>query len=175
MTCKYFYKLLWALLLCIPPVHLMVALQFHCWNILCCKWFNNSWNLMSRHMLNVIYGFSWVCLVEVWEKEFDPIMVILRTVYRRDVQSAMDRYSALWVATSGLHEHLLIIVTSWWPLLEPLLPGCIRILWHQINRLFSVISVSSSVKMWARWCVLSMFFALEKSVWGSVPDAGASN
>ncbi|XP_066544648.1 E3 ubiquitin-protein ligase ubr3 isoform X2 [Amia ocellicauda] len=31
---------------------------------------------------------------EVWEKEFDPIMVILRTVYRRDVQSAMDRYSA---------------------------------------------------------------------------------
>lgn len=34
-------------------------------------------------------------LAEVWEKEFDPIMVILRTVYRRDVQSAMDRYSAL--------------------------------------------------------------------------------
>ncbi|XP_026128546.1 E3 ubiquitin-protein ligase ubr3 isoform X2 [Carassius auratus] len=31
---------------------------------------------------------------EVWEKEFDPIMVILRTVYRRDVQSAMDRYGA---------------------------------------------------------------------------------
>uniref|UniRef100_A0A8C6Q7G2 E3 ubiquitin-protein ligase n=1 Tax=Nothobranchius furzeri TaxID=105023 RepID=A0A8C6Q7G2_NOTFU len=31
---------------------------------------------------------------EVWEKEFDPIMVVLRTVYRRDVQSAMDRYSA---------------------------------------------------------------------------------
>lgn len=34
-------------------------------------------------------------VAEVWEKEFDPIMVILRTVYRRDVQSAMDRYSAL--------------------------------------------------------------------------------
>lgn len=34
-------------------------------------------------------------LAEVWEKEFDPIMVVLRTVYRRDVQSAMDRYSAL--------------------------------------------------------------------------------
>ena len=32
---------------------------------------------------------------KVWEKEFDPIMVILRTVYRRDVQSAMDRYAAL--------------------------------------------------------------------------------
>ncbi|XP_039613525.1 E3 ubiquitin-protein ligase ubr3 isoform X3 [Polypterus senegalus] len=31
---------------------------------------------------------------EVWEREFDPIMVILRTVYRRDVQSAMDRYTA---------------------------------------------------------------------------------
>ncbi|XP_041933133.1 E3 ubiquitin-protein ligase ubr3 isoform X1 [Alosa sapidissima] len=31
---------------------------------------------------------------KVWEKEFDPIMVILRTVYRRDVQSAMDRYAA---------------------------------------------------------------------------------
>ncbi len=40
-----------------------------------------------------------VCFpAEVWEKEFDPIMVILRTVYRRDVQSAMDRYAALWVS-----------------------------------------------------------------------------
>ncbi|XP_051885288.1 LOW QUALITY PROTEIN: E3 ubiquitin-protein ligase ubr3 [Pristis pectinata] len=29
---------------------------------------------------------------DVWNLEFDPIMVILRTVYRRDVQSAMDRY-----------------------------------------------------------------------------------
>ncbi|RXN07156.1 E3 ubiquitin- ligase UBR3-like protein [Labeo rohita] len=33
---------------------------------------------------------------DVWEKEFDPIMVILRTVYRRDVQSAMDRYAAFF-------------------------------------------------------------------------------
>ncbi|XP_024244729.1 E3 ubiquitin-protein ligase ubr3 isoform X1 [Oncorhynchus tshawytscha] len=39
---------------------------------------------------------------EVWEKEFDPIMVILRTVYRRDVQSAMDRYSA-FLKQSGMH------------------------------------------------------------------------
>lgn len=40
--------------------------------------------------------FLCVCFpAEVWEKEFDPIMVILRTVYRRDVQSAMDRYTAL--------------------------------------------------------------------------------
>uniref|UniRef100_A0AAR2JE95 E3 ubiquitin-protein ligase n=1 Tax=Pygocentrus nattereri TaxID=42514 RepID=A0AAR2JE95_PYGNA len=39
---------------------------------------------------------------EVWEKEFDPIMVILRTVYRRDVQSAMDRYSA-FLKQSGIH------------------------------------------------------------------------
>ncbi|XP_078537716.1 E3 ubiquitin-protein ligase UBR3 isoform X2 [Lissotriton helveticus] len=31
---------------------------------------------------------------EVWDTEFDPVMVILRTVYRRDVQSAMDRYAA---------------------------------------------------------------------------------
>ncbi|KAM4698256.1 LOW QUALITY PROTEIN: E3 ubiquitin-protein ligase UBR3 [Rhinophrynus dorsalis] len=31
---------------------------------------------------------------EVWDQEFDPVMVVLRTVYRRDVQSAMDRYSA---------------------------------------------------------------------------------
>uniref|UniRef100_A0A8C3D924 E3 ubiquitin-protein ligase n=1 Tax=Corvus moneduloides TaxID=1196302 RepID=A0A8C3D924_CORMO len=31
---------------------------------------------------------------QVWDKEFDPVMVILRTVYRRDVQSAMDRYTA---------------------------------------------------------------------------------
>lgn len=34
-------------------------------------------------------------LAEVWDMEFDPVMVILRTVYRRDVQSAMDRYTAL--------------------------------------------------------------------------------
>ncbi|GAB1286409.1 E3 ubiquitin-protein ligase UBR3 [Apodemus speciosus] len=33
---------------------------------------------------------------EVWDQEFDPVMVILRTVYRRDVQSAMDRYTALF-------------------------------------------------------------------------------
>uniref|UniRef100_A0A8P4GKC7 E3 ubiquitin-protein ligase n=1 Tax=Dicentrarchus labrax TaxID=13489 RepID=A0A8P4GKC7_DICLA len=39
---------------------------------------------------------------EVWEKEFDPIMVVLRTVYRRDVQSAMDRYSA-FLKQSGIH------------------------------------------------------------------------
>uniref|UniRef100_A0A3P9AIH4 E3 ubiquitin-protein ligase n=1 Tax=Esox lucius TaxID=8010 RepID=A0A3P9AIH4_ESOLU len=39
---------------------------------------------------------------EVWEKEFDPIMVVLRTVYRRDVQSAMDRYSA-FLKQSGMH------------------------------------------------------------------------
>ncbi|XP_073161887.1 E3 ubiquitin-protein ligase UBR3 isoform X6 [Lepidochelys kempii] len=31
---------------------------------------------------------------DIWDKEFDPVMVILRTVYRRDVQSAMDRYTA---------------------------------------------------------------------------------
>ncbi|XP_061579524.1 E3 ubiquitin-protein ligase ubr3 isoform X2 [Cololabis saira] len=39
---------------------------------------------------------------EVWEKEFDPIMVILRIVYRRDVQSAMDRYSA-FLKQYGIH------------------------------------------------------------------------
>uniref|UniRef100_A0A671YUB5 E3 ubiquitin-protein ligase n=1 Tax=Sparus aurata TaxID=8175 RepID=A0A671YUB5_SPAAU len=39
---------------------------------------------------------------EVWEKEFDPIMVVLRTVYRRDVQSAMDRYSA-FLKQCGIH------------------------------------------------------------------------
>ncbi|XP_012826537.1 E3 ubiquitin-protein ligase UBR3 isoform X2 [Xenopus tropicalis] len=31
---------------------------------------------------------------DIWDQEFDPVMVILRTVYRRDVQSAMDRYTA---------------------------------------------------------------------------------
>ncbi|KAJ8351977.1 hypothetical protein SKAU_G00234530 [Synaphobranchus kaupii] len=40
---------------------------------------------------------------EVWEKEFDPIMVILRTVYRREVQSAMDRYTA-FLKQSGIHS-----------------------------------------------------------------------
>uniref|UniRef100_A0A672SMC3 E3 ubiquitin-protein ligase n=1 Tax=Sinocyclocheilus grahami TaxID=75366 RepID=A0A672SMC3_SINGR len=36
------------------------------------------------------------------DNEFDPIMVILRTVYRRDVQSAMDRYAA-FLKQSGVH------------------------------------------------------------------------
>nr|XP_023661529.1 E3 ubiquitin-protein ligase UBR3 isoform X3 [Paramormyrops kingsleyae] len=40
---------------------------------------------------------------EVWEKEFDPIMVVLRTVYRRDVQSAMDRYAA-FLKQTGMHS-----------------------------------------------------------------------
>uniref|UniRef100_UPI003590070B E3 ubiquitin-protein ligase UBR3 isoform X3 n=1 Tax=Myxine glutinosa TaxID=7769 RepID=UPI003590070B len=30
----------------------------------------------------------------VWDVEFDPVSVILRAVYRRDMQSAMDRYTA---------------------------------------------------------------------------------
>ncbi|KAJ3592561.1 hypothetical protein NHX12_007688 [Muraenolepis orangiensis] len=45
---------------------------------------------------------------EVWEKEFDPIMVVLRTVYRRDVQSAMDRYAA-FLKQSGVDS------TNPWP------------------------------------------------------------
>lgn len=30
---------------------------------------------------------------EVWEKDFDPVHVSLRAIYRRDMQSAMDRYT----------------------------------------------------------------------------------
>uniref|UniRef100_A0A670HWY6 E3 ubiquitin-protein ligase n=1 Tax=Podarcis muralis TaxID=64176 RepID=A0A670HWY6_PODMU len=40
---------------------------------------------------------------EVWDKEFDPVMVILRTVYRRDVQSAMDRYTAFLKQSGKVH------------------------------------------------------------------------
>uniref|UniRef100_A0A8D0C5S4 E3 ubiquitin-protein ligase n=1 Tax=Salvator merianae TaxID=96440 RepID=A0A8D0C5S4_SALMN len=40
---------------------------------------------------------------EVWDKEFDPVMVILRTVYRRDVQSAMDRYTAFLKQSGKCH------------------------------------------------------------------------
>ncbi|XP_066542189.1 E3 ubiquitin-protein ligase ubr3 isoform X3 [Hoplias malabaricus] len=64
---------------------------------------------------------------EVWEKEFDPIMVILRTVYRRDVQSAMDRYAA-FLKQSGIHTG-----NPWPPykertLLHPCYRGLIRLL-----------------------------------------------
>lgn len=48
--------------------------------------------------MNQLLQNTYLCFfqtAEVWEKEFDPIMVVLRTVYRRDVQSAMDRYGAL--------------------------------------------------------------------------------
>uniref|UniRef100_A0A3Q3J047 E3 ubiquitin-protein ligase n=1 Tax=Monopterus albus TaxID=43700 RepID=A0A3Q3J047_MONAL len=64
---------------------------------------------------------------EVWEKEFDPIMVVLRTVYRRDVQSAMDRYSA-FLKQSGIHTG-----NPWPPYkertpLHPCYKGLIRLL-----------------------------------------------
>ncbi|XP_069053181.1 E3 ubiquitin-protein ligase ubr3 isoform X3 [Lepisosteus oculatus] len=64
---------------------------------------------------------------EVWEKEFDPIMVILRTVYRRDVQSAMDRYSA-FLKQSGIFSG-----NPWPPYkertpLHPCYKGLIRLL-----------------------------------------------
>ncbi|KAK9537595.1 hypothetical protein VZT92_005199 [Zoarces viviparus] len=64
---------------------------------------------------------------EVWEKEFDPIMVVLRTVYRRDVQSAMDRYSA-FLKQSGMHTG-----NPWPPYkertaLHPCYKGLIRLL-----------------------------------------------
>uniref|UniRef100_A0A803SLR3 E3 ubiquitin-protein ligase n=1 Tax=Anolis carolinensis TaxID=28377 RepID=A0A803SLR3_ANOCA len=39
----------------------------------------------------------------IWDKEFDPVMVILRTVYRRDVQSAMDRYTAFLKQSGKVH------------------------------------------------------------------------
>nr|XP_016852246.1 PREDICTED: E3 ubiquitin-protein ligase UBR3 [Anolis carolinensis] len=42
-------------------------------------------------------------IAEVWDKEFDPVMVILRTVYRRDVQSAMDRYTAFLKQSGKVH------------------------------------------------------------------------
>uniref|UniRef100_A0A8C5DFB6 E3 ubiquitin-protein ligase n=1 Tax=Gouania willdenowi TaxID=441366 RepID=A0A8C5DFB6_GOUWI len=64
---------------------------------------------------------------EVWEKEFDPIMVILRTVYRRDVQSAMDRYTA-FMKQFGIHTG-----NPWPPYkertpLHPCYKGLIRLL-----------------------------------------------
>uniref|UniRef100_A0A8C6V8X7 E3 ubiquitin-protein ligase n=1 Tax=Naja naja TaxID=35670 RepID=A0A8C6V8X7_NAJNA len=39
----------------------------------------------------------------IWDEEFDPVMVILRTVYRRDVQSAMDRYTAFLKQSGKVH------------------------------------------------------------------------
>ncbi|XP_054888278.1 E3 ubiquitin-protein ligase ubr3 isoform X1 [Poeciliopsis prolifica] len=64
---------------------------------------------------------------EVWEKEFDTIMVVLRTVYRRDVQSAMDRYSA-FLKQYGIHTG-----NPWPPYkertpLHPCYKGLIRLL-----------------------------------------------
>uniref|UniRef100_A0AAQ5XKR5 E3 ubiquitin-protein ligase n=1 Tax=Amphiprion ocellaris TaxID=80972 RepID=A0AAQ5XKR5_AMPOC len=60
-------------------------------------------------------------------KEFDPIMVVLRTVYRRDVQSAMDRYSA-FLKQFGIHTG-----NPWPPYkertpLHPCYKGLIRLL-----------------------------------------------
>lgn len=50
------------------------------------------------------------CEGEIWDQEFDPVMVILRTVYRRDVQSAMDRYTALWVLILLLTCNILVYI-----------------------------------------------------------------
>uniref|UniRef100_A0A803T6Q2 E3 ubiquitin-protein ligase n=1 Tax=Anolis carolinensis TaxID=28377 RepID=A0A803T6Q2_ANOCA len=41
--------------------------------------------------------------LNVFHPEFDPVMVILRTVYRRDVQSAMDRYTAFLKQSGKVH------------------------------------------------------------------------
>uniref|UniRef100_A0ABM5EWZ9 E3 ubiquitin-protein ligase n=1 Tax=Pogona vitticeps TaxID=103695 RepID=A0ABM5EWZ9_9SAUR len=64
---------------------------------------------------------------EVWDKEFDPVMVILRTVYRRDVQSAMDRYTAFLKQSGKVHGN------PWPPykkrtLLHPSYKGLTRLL-----------------------------------------------
>ena len=32
---------------------------------------------------------------ELWETDFDPVHVLLRAVYKKDFQSAMDRYTDL--------------------------------------------------------------------------------
>ncbi|EMP38682.1 E3 ubiquitin-protein ligase UBR3 [Chelonia mydas] len=45
-----------------------------------------------RHAVDLLEYYR--SYADIWDKEFDPVMVILRTVYRRDVQSAMDRYTA---------------------------------------------------------------------------------
>ncbi|XP_059822600.1 E3 ubiquitin-protein ligase ubr3 isoform X1 [Hypanus sabinus] len=64
---------------------------------------------------------------DVWDLEFDPIMVILRTVYRRDVQSAMDRYMGFLKQTGKFNGN------PWPPyreraLLNPSYKGLTRIL-----------------------------------------------
>ncbi|XP_069791779.1 E3 ubiquitin-protein ligase ubr3 isoform X2 [Narcine bancroftii] len=64
---------------------------------------------------------------DVWNIEFDPIMVILRTVYRRDVQSAMDRYMGFLKQTGKFDGN------PWPPyreraLLNPSYKGLMRIL-----------------------------------------------
>jgi hypothetical protein len=30
---------------------------------------------------------------EIWEKDFDPVHVAMRALYKKDLQSAMDRYT----------------------------------------------------------------------------------
>lgn len=31
---------------------------------------------------------------QIWEKEYDPVHVLLRAVHRREYQSSLDRYTA---------------------------------------------------------------------------------
>ena len=34
---------------------------------------------------------------DVWVSEYDPLHVMLRAVYRREIQQSMDRYTELYV------------------------------------------------------------------------------
>lgn len=42
----------------------------------------------------------YVPLAHVWRDLYDPVHVLLRAVHRRDFQSSMDRYTALYVGNN---------------------------------------------------------------------------
>lgn len=43
---------------------------------------------------SVEYMIHWIFLPGfVWEREFDPVHVSLRALYKKDIQTALDRYT----------------------------------------------------------------------------------
>jgi len=51
----------------------------------------------------------YIPLAHVWRNLYDPVHVLLRAVHRRDFQSSMDRYTALYVENIIYFYYIIII------------------------------------------------------------------
>ena len=57
--------------------------------------FGNLVGVSYKHFLLHVAMTDQLISDELWETDFDPVHVLLRAVYKKDFQSAMDRYTEL--------------------------------------------------------------------------------